>query len=112
MPKLSHLKKSFDLLTLEEAIIVVRQTRRDRLAYVPPKAKAKQSYALDGTPIEKAPRAPRTPKDPAAVRKPRATKKATAAVSAQDIMNLLRSIPKDQREAMIAKLGAKNDSIS
>lgn len=104
MPKLSHLKKSFDLLTLEEAVRVVRATRQDRVAYVPPKKKKKEVYALDGTLIESEPKAPRAPRG-TGTRKPRAKKQ--PANTAQDVLNFLKSLPKEHRELMMEKLGIK-----
>lgn len=102
MPNIRHLKKSFELLSEAEAIEVVRQTRRDRVAYVPPKAKKKVSSVLDGPPkrSRKAadPNAPKTPRKPR-VAKPKVDTKA-------GLQAMLSNMTPEQKANLLAKLGA------
>jgi hypothetical protein len=104
MPNIRHLRISFELLSRSDAVELVRQTRRDRLAYVPPKAKKKASTGLD-KPVRK-PRAAKDPNAPKAKRKPRAAK---AAVDPKaELLNMLSKLNPEQKAALIARLGEVN----
>ena len=98
MPNIRHLKKSFELLSETEAIELVRQTRRDRLAYVPPKAKPKVADGLEKVPRKK--KEPGAPKAPRKPRAPRAAPDTRAALAA-----MLSKMTPEEKASLLAKLG-------